>query len=131
MMEEALVARLLAKPAITLMVDGRINWLDRPTPVLPSITMTVVHSNREYNHDGPDDLQMPRVQFDFWGVSYAQSKMLYRAVLSEMEVAQQFGTVLFEPATEISSHDMPKETLDGGTQVFRYTLEMYVPFRMI
>lgn len=131
-MEERLVQRLLGSVAISGQVGDRINWVSRPAGKgLPALTLSIAADPRSYNHDGADDLQYTRVQFDCWGASYSQSKALARAVLSEMETAHQEIDVDFGESFLVFYKDMPMETLEGGAKVFRTTMDIRVPHKSI
>ena len=129
-MEESLVARLLASETISGLIIDRIHWVSAPEgEPLPYLVLRIAAGNRQYNHDGPVDLQYPRIQFDSYGETYAEVKALSRAVLSEMEMPHEAEDVEFEDAILVLDQDMPKESLEGGTEVFRVTMDFMVPFR--
>jgi hypothetical protein len=130
-MEEALVTRLLATVAITDIFHQHIHWQTRPpnSNSLPALTLSIAADIREYNHDGPDDMQEVRVQFDSRALTYLEAKQGLRAVLSEMETEETVGGYLFHEGRKVSGSDAPKETLGGGTEVFIITMDVMVQFR--
>lgn len=132
-MEEALIARLLAAPAITAIFGNRIHWQRRPATErdLPALTLNIAADPRAYHHDAPDDLQEARVQFDVRAESYLGMKIGARVVLSEMEAEKDQADVHFDEGLKVSGSDAPNETLGGGTEVFRYTMDIMVSFRQI
>lgn len=133
MMEEQLIARLLASVAVTNIFGNRIHFQRRPETAnsLPALTITVAADSREYNHDAPDDLQEVRLQFDSRAKTYLAAKQGMRAVLSEMEVAKDQGDVHFDEGRKVGGSDAPTETLGGGTEVYRVTMDIMVFFRHI
>jgi hypothetical protein len=131
-MEEALMARLLATGAITAIYGQRIHFQTRPAgDDVPALTVSVVSDPRMYNHDAPDDLQEVRLQFDSRAATYLQAKQGIRAVLSEMEKIQEGAGWHFEEGRKVGGGDAPKETLGGGTEVFRITMDILVQVRQI
>lgn len=131
-MEELLTAWLLSVNEIALIAPGGINWVgSEEGAALPRVTLQIVNGNRTYTHDGPSGLYYPRIQFNYWGSSYKQCKLLERAVLSEVEKTHQQGAVLFEGAMAVFQADMDAETLEGGTEVFRVVNDFSFPFRFV
>ena len=130
-MEEALVARLLRTGSLMALVGTRVFWQTRPAEAssLPAITLTVASDGMDYDMESRSGWQQPRIQFDVRGRSYLEMKKVQRALLSEMETADSDGAVHFDEAHMASGGDAPKETLAGGTEVFRYTMDLMVPFR--
>lgn len=132
MMEEALMARLLAVAAITDIYGDRIHFRSRPEgEAVPALTMAVVSDPRIYNHDGPDGLQEVRIQFESRALTYMEAKTGLRAILSEMELEHEGDGVHFEEGRKVAGGDAPKENLSGGTEVFRIDMDILVQFRLI
>lgn len=126
--EEALVARLLAVADISAILGNKINWVARPEGTgLPAITLTVVSDPFEYTHDGRDDWQQMRVQFDFRALQYITTKQLSRLTLEAMEQDAEVGDVHFDGARKVFGHDAPREALGGGTEVFHYVMDLMIP----
>lgn len=122
-MEEALIARLLANPAIAAAV-GKIVWTARPdgstlTATKGVITLQQVGPGRNYTHGGADDLTDPLIQFDFWGLSQLQVVKIERLVTAEMETPGTFEGYSFPMAFLESQQDFDPEDIDGGQTVFR------------
>lgn len=132
-MEEALIKRLLATAAIGAIFGDRIFWQRRPSAVgsLPALTLNVVGEPREYTHDGPDDWQQIRIQCDTRGLKYLDAKRGMRVVLSELELEHERLGVHFDEGHKVTGADAPTETLGGGTEVFRITMDIMVPFRLM
>jgi hypothetical protein len=91
--------------------------------------MTVAADPVDYNHDGADGWQQVRVQFDSRAASYLSAKQGLRAVKDFLEAAGEQGGIHFDEGRKVSGSDAPKETLAGGTEVFRVTMDMMIPFR--
>lgn len=132
-MEEALVQRLLATASITAIFGLNIHWQRRPETVnlLPALSLNVVGDPRQYTHDGADDWQEVRIQVDSRARTYLSAKLGLRAVLSELETEHDEGDVHFDEGRKISGTDAPIETLGGGTEVFKITMDIMVGFRRI
>ena len=130
--QEAHIKRLLAKPVITDIVGQDIAWVRQPEQVSqPSLTMTVVGDAPDYNHDGRDDLQEARVQFDCRGNSYLQAQQLRRAVSSVMEQPETVDSIEFHDAIKVNGFDAPTEVAAGGSTTFRYTMDYMVTFKAV
>ncbi|WP_172599796.1 DUF3168 domain-containing protein [Cereibacter sphaeroides] len=70
-MEEALRALLLGTPAITALVDRRVNFGAHPQgEPLPALVLTTVSDREGLTLGGPDGLQQARVQIDCYAESY-------------------------------------------------------------
>lgn len=122
-MEEALIARLDA--AVGMLVgsdadgDPAIKWGDRPRGVLPALVLTKVSPGRDYDHDGWDGLDEPRVQFDAWAATAEAAAELSRAVLAEMEAGADVDGVRFHAAMLDSETWSDEGEQDGGAPLFR------------
>lgn len=127
--QEALMKKLLAKAAITD-ITNELNWVAIPEEGgNTSLTMTVVGDPPMYSHDGRDNLYQARVQFDCRSPRYLTTHQLERAVSFEMEQPETIDEVSFEEGIKVSGFDAPKETAEGGSVVFRYTMDYMVMFR--
>lgn len=132
MFEEQLTKRLLEAVPVAAIFGVAVNWQDRPDgSLLPALTLSIAADPREYNHDNPDEWQQVRVQVDSRAESYLEAKNGLRAVLSELESEKTLDSVHFDEGRKVSGSDAPKETLEGGTKVFRITMDVMVPFRSI
>jgi hypothetical protein len=126
----ALVARLAAVPAIAAITGANIAWLERPRRgALPAITLTMIYPGREYTHEGADELDMPLLQFDFWGEDADDLRALADLVITEMErqphvdVAPGGGVVRFHPAFLERDQDETPVDLDSDLKVYRIIQE--------
>lgn len=80
-MEEALVAYLLAYAPLTALVSTRVYWKRLPQGATGSyLILTRVSGIRDTTFDGQSGLVESRVQFDCYGASYKDSKLVARAV---------------------------------------------------
>lgn len=126
-MEANLLTRLGAVAGLSAL-GGRIAWFERPrksTPEFPALVLTFVSPGREWTHDGPDDLDRPRVQFDLYGTSPAALRTMFVALRTEMERTPHIdiGTTRFHPAALDSQRDMPPEDLADDTRIFRISAD--------
>jgi hypothetical protein len=128
MFEEALTARLLAAEPLNDLIGNDFYWLTRPNAGgLPSITAQVTLPGTDYTHNGRSSLNYASVQFDCWGRTYAEAKFLSRALCFELDKMHSSQTVDFEDGIETRNMDMPVESLDGGSKVFRVLVEYSLP----
>lgn len=127
--QEALIKKLLQTVAVTN-ITNEINWVAIPEEGgATSLTLTVVSDPPAYHHEGRDDLLTARVQFDCRSSRYLTTRQLERAVSFAMEQPQTIDTVSFEEGIKLSGFDAPKETAEGGSVGFRYTMDYMVMFR--
>lgn len=125
MMEVDLVARLVAVPALAAIQGDNVGWFERAGSFgYPATVLQEISPGREYTHEGPDELDNPRIQFDFYGIDPVVLLALSKATLAEMEVPADVGTTRFHPAMLDSRRsDLPEETADGR-RVFRITMDL-------
>ncbi|AHE56011.1 tail completion protein gp17 [Sphingomonas sanxanigenens] len=126
-MEEALIARLLAFAGIANIVGERVWPLVRPegTP-LPALTLQVISPNRTYTQDGPSGFYGPRVQFDSWGASYEDAKLVSRQVTAAVELPAIVGGIRFDAGFLDSERDMPITDIPGGGKAYRVSQDFFV-----
>lgn len=125
MMEEALVARLLAAPAIVAIAGDRVNWIERAASY-PALTLQMITSGRNYKFKGAMQLHRPRIQFDSWAETYGEAKLLKRATLAVVEPAGDVAGVRFSQSFLMSERDLPFETAPDGQKAFRISFDMFV-----
>lgn len=115
MMETDLVARLVAVPALAAIQGARVAWFERSAGLgYPATVLQEISPGREYTHDGPDELDGPRIQFDFYGYDSVQLIALAKATIIEMEQEATVGTTLFHPAMlDARRTDVPEQAADG------------------
>ena len=130
--QEALTARLLAKPVITDIIGSSLAWIRQPEDVdQTSLTLQIASDAPDYNHDARDDMEEVRLQFDCRGKTYLQAQQLRRAVSSVMEQAETKNGIQFDDGIKVSGFDAPTEVAAGGTTTFRYTMDYMVTFRAV
>lgn len=85
-MEAALIAALLADPALTALVEQRINWNARPQGEgLPAIVLTRVAGRRHYDMGQRIGLTETLVQFDVWAASLSSALAVKAALLAALD----------------------------------------------
>lgn len=129
-MEEQLLADLRADAAIAAAAGTHnsralVDWVTRPDrAVLPAIVLNRVSTERLYIHGGQDDLTSARVQCDCYGLTYAATATLYRALQDKMEAG---GTGW--RAFLITHRDFAPEDTPGGERVFRKSADFNVWYK--
>ena len=126
-MEADLLTRLGAVTGLAPL-SGRIAWIERPrksSPEFPALVMTIVSPGRQWTLSGPDNLDRPRIQFDFYGTSLDQLRDLFAAFRDEMETTPfvDVGATRFHPAMLDTQRDMPAEDLANGIRIFRFNAD--------
>lgn len=126
----ALIARFAAVPAIAAIIGTNVSWIERPrSGALPAITLTLIWPGREYTHEGADELDMPLVQFDYWGEDADALRALADLVNAEMEtiphvdVAVTGGTVRIHNGFVERDQDEEPADLDSDVKVYRILQE--------
>lgn len=121
-MEEALVARLAASAPIAAIVGNRVDWFDRPDG-FPALVLTKAAPGREWNMDGPDGLDAPRVQGDCWALAKGTVAALARALRAEMEQPRTVGAICFHEGWLVGETWNAAEDIEGGETAFRVTMD--------
>lgn len=122
-MEADMLARLVGVAGLSP-VGTRIAWGERPrgsSPEFPALVLTQVSPGREWTHDGPDGLDFPRVQFDFYGPSPEQLRTLFIALRDELEATpftDQGGTRFHQAFLETRVGPTAEDLVDG-VRIFR------------
>lgn len=128
-MEEALVARLLASPAISMIAGPRVNWGFRVQGEgLPAITLFDVSAGRSYTYGGAAALEGPRVQVDCWATDFSGAKALARAVIATLEPPADVAGITFQGAFLANERGPTTEDLGGGLKVHRVSLDFFIWF---
>lgn len=128
MMEEAIITRLRSDAgmiAATATFDSRpaVDWIERPSDAsLPGVTLQAF-STRSYVHAGPTDLQPTTIQFDCWGGTYGETKVMERAIIAIMETSETVASVFFDKAFLDTSVDIEPEDIGSGIKVFRTRMD--------
>ena len=94
--EEAVVARLLAAPAVTAFTDDRIEWDDRaPDDPLPAITLELITDGRTQTNDGIDAFSGDRVQVNCLARTKTEAVALSAAMIAVLVPAGEQDGVTF------------------------------------
>lgn len=126
-MEEALRTRLQANAALAALVATRVDWIERPQgAALPSVTLQLVSTGREYTYAGASGTSNPRVQADCWGRTYGEAKAVARALIAAAEERGVHGGIRFGSSFIDGERDMPPEELPGGVKVYRVSIDIIV-----
>ena len=85
-MEEAFRSILLSASSVTATSGPRISYGSAAQgAALPYVVLHVIGDNEEHTYKGPDGLSQGRVQVDCYGATYAQAKLLSRAVRAALD----------------------------------------------
>lgn len=120
-LEDALLARLLAVPALAAVIGTSGSWFERPK-AFPSMTLDNVFAGQVWSHDGPNGLVSgARVQIDIWALKVAQARAASVAVLTEMARTDSvtIGGWAFLPPAMLNLKQRLTEDVDGKTTLFR------------
>jgi hypothetical protein len=127
--EEDLAARIVANSGIAAMIGTRAAWYERPrSGGFPAMVLSKVAPGREYILAGTaDELDSPRVQFDFFAETATDAIALARLVRTLLETSATQGTTLFHPAMLIMELSHPPEDLEGGVKVYHLIMDFEIP----
>lgn len=94
--EAAVVARLMASPAVTALTGENIEWDDlAPDAVLPAITLQMITDTRPQTHDGFDAFRGTRVQLNALARTKDKAIALREAAIAVLVPAAEQGGVIF------------------------------------
>ena len=125
-MEEDLRALLLASSAVTALVGNRVTWLARPQgSALPAIVLMRVGGAEGMTQDGPDGLEVSRVQIDVYADSYSGSKITARAVVLALN---GYGGGRMDFIEHESSHDLPEAGTNETQTLFRVSADFIINY---
>lgn len=142
-MEEALVARLAQSPFVAPLLPvgvagaKTVSWFERQRPdpgVAQSpdcITLDMISPGREYDHDGWDGLDEPRIQINCYAATSLGVLALRDAVRKEMEQSVTINGVWFEHAFVDGQGYQPPDEEDGGKRVYRVFQDVLFHFKEI
>jgi len=120
-MEEQLRAILLAASSVTDIVGNRINWGSIPQGQnYPGVAMHVIDEISESTMTGPDGLLQGRVQIDCYALTYAQSKVLARAIIATLD---GFRGGIFSGIFLASARDSRESGTNEADRPFRVSLD--------
>lgn len=92
----------------------------------PAVVLTKIAPGREYDHDGPDALERPRIRFECFALSGAESILMARAVRDALEVAETAGGTRFHRGKVRFERSFPPEDI-ATLRIFRTILDMEIP----
>lgn len=110
--EAALVARLLAAPAVAALAGDRIEWDElAPDSPLPAITLQKITDQRPQNHDGFDPFWPTRVQLICLATTKAAAIALREAAIAVLVPdAEQGGTIFLRSFIDGGGSDAERTT---------------------
>ncbi len=118
MIEPALVALLLASPAVTALVAARIRpQMADQAATFPHVTYTTVSDiDRGRSSNGSSKLREARISFDAWGRTLAEAHSVARALSAALDPRREPG----QPWAPLMVH--AKATIRNGREVSRFPL---------
>lgn len=127
-MEQALRALLTGSAAVTAIAPAsRINWGERPQGgALPALILSVVSGAEGLVMNGPNGLLESRVQIDAYGETYADAKVLSRAVIG---VLHGFRNTNFRLVMHVSTRDGREGGTNEAERPFRVSMDFTTAWR--
>lgn len=127
MVEERIIAKLLAASGVTALVSTRVYPVARPQgSTLPAVTLQRIDGAPLLTDEGDSGLENPRIQLDCWGTTYASAKAVARAVIAALNAFDGTLTGVNIPLIELEAErDMPRES---GTNVNEYLFRTSLDF---
>lgn len=127
MVEERIIAKLLAASGVTALVSTRVYPVARPQgSTLPAVTLQRIDGAPLLTDEGDSGLENPRIQLDCWGTTYASAKAAARAVIAALNAFDGTLTGVNIPLIELEAErDMPRES---GTNVNEYLFRTSLDF---
>ena len=128
MMEEALVAFLLADAGLASLVGSRIHWVRSPQGAAsPRVVLYAIAGMRDMSlNNGPTGFISSRVQCDCIGISYGSAKSVARALEARLSgYSGTLGLVRVEGAFLVGERDDYFDT-DTPDKVFRTSLDFNI-----
>ena len=120
-------SRLIAAPAITALIAGRVYWGKRKAgDPLPAIVLYKVTPGNQYTAQGDSGLYGSRIQFDCLGMEMRVFDPLFAAVKAEMEQPKIVGSTAFSMSFLESERDMPFVDVDGVGAVGGISADFFV-----
>ncbi len=115
-MEQALTTLVLETAAITDLIGERLTpGVRTQGGALPALVMNLFGAQRGYSHSGDDGLPRARVQFDAYGATYDEARLLAQAVTARLSgfagVVGGVRLTILDATDEASfAHDTPDQT---------------------
>ena len=141
-MKETLIALLRADDGLSDLLASKgeganvrsmVDWMTRPdSGEYPAITMRAVSIGDTKTQKGVSGLTSNRVQFDFWGLTFAEVTLAFRYVkalfgpVGEKWPSFEDDDVFIEAIHLDNGRDMPVMDSKGGDRVFHYEADFMV-----
>lgn len=126
-MEEALRALLVGATSVTALVGTRINWGAHPQgDPWPGLVLNLVSGADGMTMQGPDHLNMGRVQIDCYADSYGEAKTVSRAVIDALNGYRGAG---FRGVFHASTRDSREGGTNEPDRPYRVSLDFMVNWR--
>ena len=125
-MEEAIIAKLLAAPAVAGAAGTRVFPGSRPQgSALPAVVFNRIDGTPLYADEGELGLVQTRIQIDCWADTYAGAKTLARAVNAALSafVGQVNGVQFLSIFTEAE-----RDLREGGSGAADYPFRTSIDF---
>lgn len=110
-----------------------VDWMTRPdSGAYPALTLSVVSVDDTKKQRGVGCLRSDRVQFDFWGLRYADVKLASRRVIEKFGPVDGVWPSFGDTKTRITQvhldngRDMPVVDAKGGDRVFHFEADFMV-----
>lgn len=128
MLEEAIIALLLADAGVIALVSTRVYGGSRPqnAPV-PSVVVNRISGMPVYTDDGETGLASARLQIDAWGGTYSSAKLTARAVIEALSAYN--GTVSGVTFQNVLLED-ERDSMEGGKDDPEYPFSTSLDFTM-
>lgn len=129
MVEEPIIARLLAAVAVAALVSTRVYPVSRlQGSALPAITVQRIDGAPLLTDEGASGLENPRIQIDCWGSSYGSAKTVARAVVANINAFDGTLSGVNIPLIELEAErDMPREAgANANEYLFRTSLDFQI-----
>ncbi|KKW93872.1 tail completion protein gp17 [Sphingobium chungbukense] len=125
--------RLLTDPAVSCIVDQRVNWGLRPQgELLPAVTLQVVSDPRPVHLKGFDGARATRLQCDCWAETMMQALALARAVIAVLKnpatvSGKKFGNALVDGQRDLGETvGSGGDAQSSGTFIHRQSVDFIV-----
>jgi hypothetical protein len=128
MMEEAIIAKLLATSAVASLADARVYPGSRPQgSALPAVVFNRIDGAPLYADDGEAGIAQARVQIDCWAESYSDAKGLARAVnAGHSAFAGEAGGTQFLSIFTDAERDLREAGSNAAEYPFRTSIDFIV-----
>jgi Protein of unknown function (DUF3168) len=131
-MRADLRARIENDAAVNAIVGGAVAWFERKRgDGFPCVILNTIDPGRDYDHEGPDALENPRVQIDSYGRTPAEADALCLAVRAVMEAAATEGETRFWGAFLEGENTFAEGEQDGGGRVYRVSQDYTFFFKPV